>query len=121
MSSHESRPPSDPDRLVYAGLFALSQTTVFQLAGKHLTLPLAAAVGLFAVGIPLLGGCLLASIARSKHVSARPQSQFSSLFGLFAVSMPVAGFGAFLLDFGWPFLAGYVLAIMVAGVGVRRM
>ncbi len=112
-------PKSDPDRLVYAGLLGLGTTAVFGLVGKPLDGPLKAALILFAAGIPLLAGCLLAAIARARH--AAPPSRLALLAGLAGCALPVCGLGAFFLHYGQEYAGTFAGVGVLTALAARRL
>lgn len=121
MSSADNPDRTDPDRLIYAGLLGLATSAVFGLVGKPLTVPLRAALFLFAAGIPLLAGCLVAAIGRRRHTPPRPPTAFGLVVGLVASALPVGGLGCYFWHYGEEFISLFAAVIAATVVLVRRM
>ena len=113
--------PRDPDRLVYGGLIALAQATVFQLTDRPLTTPGKWAVGLFAAAMPLLAACVLSSIARSRAEPPRAQSRVGAAVGLLGSGLAVCGFGAFFCDLNAYYVIPFLTTAAIAAAAFRRM
>lgn len=119
--SPDVQPKPDPDRLIYAGLLGLATTAVFGLAGKSLDTPLRMALYAFAAGIPLLAGCMVAAIGRSRHTPPQPPSRCAVAVGVLAAGLVVIGLGGYFWHHGRGFLAVYLTTAVVTFPTVRRM
>lgn len=121
MRDAERIDPRDPDRLVYGGLIALAQATVFQLADRPLTTAGMAAVGFFAAAMPLLAACILSSIARSRETPARGQSFLGMVVGFIGSALAALGLAAFFWSLNCYYVGVFALSAFAAGVLIRRM